>query len=56
MNRKGKYKIENKAKSVEKPRYFSIYDYDKLDNVYLFRFSKRRNSIEEVAEKPLRSR
>ena len=53
MNGKGKYKIETitiqeadkkkvQAKSAKRSRYFSIYDYDKLDNVYFFCFLKRR--------------
>ena len=34
-------KVETKAKSSKRSRYFS-YDYDKLDNVYFFCFSQRR--------------
>lgn len=35
---------------------FSIYDYEKLDNVYFSVFHNVRGSIEECAEKPLTSR
>ena len=50
MNRKGKYKKKAQAKLEKESRYFS-YDYDKLDNVYFFRFSQRERSIDDVLER-----
>ena len=35
---------------------YSIYDYEKRDNVYFTVLHNVRGSIEEIAEKPLRSR
>ena len=35
---------------------FSVYDFEKRDNVYFSVFHNVRGSIQEIAEKPLRSR
>lgn len=35
---------------------FSVYDFDKLDNVYFSVFHNVKGSIQEIAEKPPKSR
>ena len=48
--------VFDKSENGKEVAIFSIYDYDKLDNVYFSVFHNVKGSIEEVAEKPLRSR
>ena len=48
--------VFDKSEISKEVAIFSIYDYDKLDNVYFFFFFKVKGWIEEVAEKPPMSR
>ena len=48
--------VFDKSENSKEVAIFSIYDYDKLDNVYFSVFHNVRGSIEETAEKPLKSR
>ena len=50
-----KYLFDRSATSKEVAMY-SIYDFEKLDNVYFSVLHNVRGSIEEIAEKPLKSR
>ena len=48
--------VVDKSELSKEVAMFSIYDYEKRDNVYFSVFHNLKGSIEEVAEKPLMSR
>ena len=48
--------VFDKSETSKEVAMFSIYDYEKRDNVYFSVLHNVKGSIQEVAEKPLRSR
>ena len=48
--------VFDRSETSKEVAMFSVYDHEKLDNVYFSVLHNVRGSIEEVAEKPLRSR
>ena len=48
--------VFDKSKISKEVAVFSVYDYEKRDNVYFSVLHNVKGSIEDIAEKPLRSR
>ena len=48
--------VFDRSETSKEVAMFSVYDYEKLDNVYFTVLHNVKGSIQEVAEKPLRSR
>ena len=48
--------VFDKSETSKEVATFSIYDFEKRDNVYFTVLHNVRGSIEEIAEKPLKSR
>ena len=48
--------VFDRSETSKEVAVFSVYDFEKLDNVYFSVLHNVKGSIQEVAEKPLRSR
>ena len=48
--------VFDRSETSKEVAIFLVYDYEKLDNIYFSVLHNVKGSIEEVAEKPLRSR
>ena len=48
--------VFDRSETSKEVAIFSVYDYEKLDNVYFSVLHNVKGSIQEIAEKPLRSR